>query len=852
VGSPGDVGPVDQTNDAQANAGSQADVAGSASADATATQTSPLNVNVNVRVGSPGDNGAVTQTNSAGATATGGNTPAGATATPPASLGPAGTDQSVTTGGSAAVTNDGNVQQLVEQLADNDGPADPASTPSPAAGSSSPGNGTATTTQTGALNASVSIRIGSPGNDGVLTQSNAASATGSTPAQSILTVTGGTNIGVALVLPTASPSAVPAGDWLWNWVWDGSWTLPTVDPGSSAPTTDSIWNWLWQNAPATGASGASAGGSTGAGVDGLWSWNWTWTLAGGQVWTLNWQQACTCSWAWNWNWDWSDGTPASTPAAPTQPVSAPGPFDASTDEGPVVQTNVVDATAAAGADASLARNSQQTVLGTDPALGFAGASVQRFATAQDAEAYAVAGQADASNVRFVWDVPVASVQQTNEIAAKASASAEVTALQLVVQEQETDAAIEQWLEADQAATNAQTAVAVAQTAQNAVQNLAVAAAPHPHHASLASIEQRNSVAATATSDASAAIGQWIGQTQLAGDAGVELGVAQQLHANAQTAIAGATAAQAGNANRDVVTVPAGSRATNPSVRQQNLVRTTSSSVDTGSFDGEIQQGLGGTADGVYTIATQEGTIRQSAASYSPASQSNLLNSAGWNGVEPPADEPVDDPGPGPDSPAATAPGPGVVPGAVFAARYGPRRLSPSRTVHRPHQAPHGSPRHLVVGTSVVSSSSVAYGTEPPAGAPFLPPVTPVGAPKVAPAAPPAPSVSSAASWPAAAVASTQAASSTKSTTTTARVADDGGRKPHRRAHHRDTAATSWPVLDPASASGIGSSPAPGGGGATGVALDLFKLATPALVGSQMPTPILGRSVAYLEPPDRPG
>src|SRR5262249_21435562 len=198
-------------------------------------------------------------------------------------------------------------------------------------------------------------------------------------------------------------------------------------------------------------------------------------------------------------------------------------------------------------------------------------------------------------------------------------------VQVVVQQQESDDAVEQWLEADQAATNAQSALAAVEAAQNGVRNVTVAAGPGPHHARLASVEQRNSATATATSDISATIEQWIGQTQRAGDASVELTSAQQLHLNAQNALAGAEAAQSGNTNRNVVTVPAGSRATNPSVRQSNLVRVTSTSVDLSSFDGEIQQGVGGTADTVYTVATQQGSIRQSALSFSPAQQGNLLN-----------------------------------------------------------------------------------------------------------------------------------------------------------------------------------------------------------------------------------
>jgi hypothetical protein len=131
-------------------------------------------------------------------------------------------------------------------------------------------------------------------------------------------------------------------------------------------------------------------------------------------------------------------------------------------------------------------------------------------------------------------------------------------------------------------------------------------------------------------------------------------------------------------------------------------------------------------------------------------------------------------------------------------------------------------------------------------------VAPLGEPSTAPAAPagaPAEWRASSAAPGAAAVASSHVEASSVSFSSD----HDGGPTTDSRAHHRDTTGASWPpVLGPASASGTGFSPAPGGGGAVGVAADLFKLATPAQDGSQMPTPILGRSVAFLEPPDRPG
>ncbi len=82
----------------------------------------------------------------------------------------------------------------------------------------------------------------------------------------------------------------------------------------------------------------------------------------------------------------------------------------------------------------------------------------------------------------------------------------------------------------------------------------------------------------------------------------------------------------------------GSRATNPSVRQRNEVFTTAAAADTSVIDAWIHQALGGVSEYEIAEARQEGTVEQSNLMYSPASQSDLLNHATWNGVEPPADD----------------------------------------------------------------------------------------------------------------------------------------------------------------------------------------------------------------------
>jgi chitinase len=294
VGSPGDISGVNQQNTSTANASSSGPTgnagAGGGNANATASQTSPDNVNVTVRVDSPGNNGNVTQQNTVGATAGPNANPA-----PPAgsaSSGPAQTDQvTATTNSGAGQSNSGTVDQQLLQTQDGNGPnvavtGDPAITP---AGSSS--TGTANATQTGARNVNVSIRVGSPGMDGTVTQTNGANATGTSPDLSVTKIVDASNLNLSVVLPGGAAVA-PGADWGWNWTWTGDGTPPAgATADTAAPTTGAIWNWLWSQTPATATA-------TTAGTSGFFTWDWTWTMADGTVWTLHQQQACDC----NWNW----------------------------------------------------------------------------------------------------------------------------------------------------------------------------------------------------------------------------------------------------------------------------------------------------------------------------------------------------------------------------------------------------------------------------------------------------------------------------------------------------------------------------------------------------------------------
>lgn len=165
IGSPGDAGPVEQSNDAVAlsgalnanrtaqdaaqsqGGGGGTQVAGqtatsdqAAAAHADATQAHPRNTNVSVRIFSPGNDGPVSQSNTAAAGALAGN--------------------GNQTSQAAGQTGSGGGSQVAGQKAENAQAAD--------AG--------ATATQVHPRNTNVSVRIFSPGDNGPVTQSNTAGA----------------------------------------------------------------------------------------------------------------------------------------------------------------------------------------------------------------------------------------------------------------------------------------------------------------------------------------------------------------------------------------------------------------------------------------------------------------------------------------------------------------------------------------------------------------------------------------------------------------------------------------------------------------------------------------------------
>ena len=199
-----------------------------AGADAAAAQLGAANLDVSVRIDSPGDNGAVAQTIAA--------------------------------------------------------QADAAQTAAQAADSAQDASAQAGTTQAAPTNVAVSVRIGSPGTDGPVTQTSTADAAAQTAASD--------------TAPATATAPAPS------------------DASTEAP--------LSQAAAPTEPTPVTTGGAS---VPSVWTWNWTWTCGDitdpGTTQTID---TGIQGWIWTWNIDTTCATvpAASTAAAPITPVESGG------------------------------------------------------------------------------------------------------------------------------------------------------------------------------------------------------------------------------------------------------------------------------------------------------------------------------------------------------------------------------------------------------------------------------------------------------------------------------------------------------------------------------------------------
>jgi hypothetical protein len=818
VGSSGDSGPVAQTNTSQANAG--AGSAGAGSASATSSQTSPTNLNVTIRVGSPGDNAAAHQSNSVEATAGPPNAPHDSPYDASQPTVPAETDQTVTTSGSAEVTNASDLDQTIEQAGDSDPSAQQTGISSePAANASTALVGSANATQTDALNLNLSIRIGSRGTDGSVTQENGAKAVGTSADLGLVTVTGGRNTTVTLVIPGVASAAPTNGPWTWNWVWNGDWTIPQgATTADVAATADALWTWVWQNPSSQTAAAPAATAATTVPVQqpgGTWTWTWTWKLPNGQIWSGGWQQHCDCNWTWNWNWDWSMGAPKSTPEQTTADSLATDPTSAPTgsDIGPVSQQNTATATATASAMTTVTQTLDQSQIGGDEDQVVS--ADQTLLHGQDAIAAAEADQTDAWNLSLIRGIATGPVSQTNEVTADALASASESIVQSTVQHQIGNDTTEQSATAGQVLAGSQSALAAALAGQTDARNMVFVSGPSTN-GWVSSVEQRNSASTSATAVVSATLEQSIAQYQIAGSSLEQGADAAQTLDNAQSAHTAAVVGQTSTWNLAEIVVPVSSQATNPTLRQQNLVNATASTSDSSDVVQRILQSQDGIADIELASAAQDGAVGQQALAFAPAQQISLLNRSGWLGVEPtvsPPAPPAVAPPELPSPPASTAAAPVLPDGASVSLITGGfllARIAPNAPLTVPWQrqlpslgAPTlGGPGHAATGVAVTAiESGVPSGTE------------------------------------------------SQSVLSSATGGNPGGTSSPRQDGGSGAGDAGVVLLLAPGAAG----PAPhGGAGAIGLVGRAFRFVAPAHLGPQSPAPTLGRSVAFSEPIERPG
>jgi hypothetical protein len=308
----------------------RADDASAAAAAATgaviAQQAQPANVNVSVRVDSPGENGSVTQVNSAGGTSAAGVDGASAADAASASAtgaqaAPANVNVSVRVGSSG---NDG----AVTQTNTTGGAAAAGTSSSTAGGATSPA---AAASDQGASTpaATASNDPAPPAKDTPASASHdepAASASGSSASAPGVTVSDKGASVLDVVSTTQDAARTPASS--------------ASNSGASTPAASAS-----SAGASTPAANASSDGASAAGIPDNWTWVW------------NWSGACTAAptgaprsgWTWVWNWtcddggqpgpasppgsgqqDPQDGTPATvldTPAAPADasPVAMGGP-----------------------------------------------------------------------------------------------------------------------------------------------------------------------------------------------------------------------------------------------------------------------------------------------------------------------------------------------------------------------------------------------------------------------------------------------------------------------------------------------------------------------------------------------
>ncbi|HMC70131.1 MAG TPA: hypothetical protein VKJ07_13335, partial [Mycobacteriales bacterium] len=314
-----------------------------AQSNADANQSGALNANVRVNVGQAGDTGNVTQANQAasaasssatGSLATSGSGPSATARADTTETAPSNTNVAVLVGSSGDV---GNVNQQ------NRANAGAAAVGSTAADGTGGGQATANATQTSPSNINVVVRVGSPGNNGDVTQANSVAATagptlGSNPSIDATTVAGAPATTDQTVTTSGQSSLSNTGnvdqELLQTMDGDGPDLVTDVTPDDAVPTASTGTATATQRGAQNlnvsirigssgtdgtvrqGNSATATGTSPDLGVidssDGT-NENITIVLPGSAA------GAPGADWAWNWNWT-GDGTP---PADATAASAAP-------------------------------------------------------------------------------------------------------------------------------------------------------------------------------------------------------------------------------------------------------------------------------------------------------------------------------------------------------------------------------------------------------------------------------------------------------------------------------------------------------------------------------------------------
>jgi hypothetical protein len=580
-----------------------------------------MNVNVSIRVGSPGNDAPVTQANTSTATAA---------PVDPSLIVPVAAE--LPAGGPNSYGEVGNASGIIQDLAQcsQDGEAD-----CPSAGGSTvassgrttaiaPDHSTATAVQQSPSNVSVSIRVASPGTDGLVTQLNGADASAVT---SVTTVTHPDNLVVGIVVPGAPESIVIPTDSTTPWNWNWNWTTGSAPPSpESAPTSTPDWVWNW-TAPAGAAPVAAPATNDTAtvqtGTPGMWTWTWTWTRGD---WTTSWtyQQACSCNWNWNWTWVWPDAT--STPSAPNAETLPPAPANPE-----ISQSN--DSSAAAASITSFDGQQSMTVSSD----GGQATQYQGISSLQSAAALADASQVAPLNWSVVTGGVIEGIKQANTILAAASAAAFDTASQRISQHQTGTAdGATHTVDAGQVIGTIQSAVADAAVGQAHASNIThVWSATPANQARISRIEQTNEAVAITYATVESLTSQTTDQSQV-GAGSDQTAEAHQLALTVQSNTASAHVGQASVRNRVEMEIP-WNGLWNPPISQSHTVSAGSVSTSYSTITQTIAQEASGEGIEWDLHAVQTATVKQGGAASSSAAQANLENLAGWTGtLVPPA------------------------------------------------------------------------------------------------------------------------------------------------------------------------------------------------------------------------